>query len=197
MLIGAHISIGPIIPADFPSMFCWANDVAAARLNLGYRPVDFNVHKEWCESFGRDQTKVNFAIRKLDEPAIVGLLEIINISLVHRSAEIGIRIGDEANRGRGYGKEALGLALAFCWNHLNLNRAQLIVLRHNERAQRAYRAVGFEQEGLLRNAVFVDGAWADLVVMSALRPAATQQRVLGVPFEVFARPESLLAASAA
>ena len=67
----------------------------------------------------------------------MGLVEIMNTGAVHRSAEIGICIGDEANRGRGYGKEALGLALDFCWNHPNLNRAQLVVLSHNERAIRA------------------------------------------------------------
>jgi RimJ/RimL family protein N-acetyltransferase len=187
MLVGKHISIGPVIPADFPAMFCWANDVAAARLNLGYRPVDFQMHKEWCESVGRDQSKVNFAIRKVDGTAIIGLLEITNISPVHRSAEIGLRIGDEADRGRGYGKEALALGLEFCWNHLNLNRAQLIVLRHNERARRAYRASGFDEEGVLRNAAFVDGEWVDLVVMGVLRPAQTARSTLGVPVEVFGR----------
>src|SRR5258708_26241353 len=106
-------------------MFCWANDAAAARLKLGHRPIDFQAHEEWWESFGKDETRVNFAIRKLGDTAIVGLVEIMNISPVHRSAEIGLRIGDEANRGRRYGKEALD----FCWNHLNLNRAQLVVLR--------------------------------------------------------------------
>lgn len=197
MLIATQITIGPLIPADFPALFCWANDVAAARLNLGYRPIDFITHKEWCESFGRDQSRVNFAIRKLDEPEIIGLVEILNISAVHRSAEIGIRIGDEANRGHGYGKEALGLALDFCWNHLNLNRAQLLVLRHNERAVRAYQAVGFKQEGLLRQAVFVDGEWADLVIMGALRPAAAERRSATTPTIVPARAGAPIAVAAA
>jgi RimJ/RimL family protein N-acetyltransferase len=197
MLIGRQISIGPVIPADFPAMFCWANDVAAARLNLGYRPVDFLTHKEWCEGFGRDQTRVNFAIRRLDDPAIIGLLEILNISPVHRSAEIGLRIGDETHRGRGYGKEALSLGLAFCWNHLNLNRAQLIVLRHNERALRAYRAAGFAEEGVMRSAAFVDGEWTDLVIMGALRPAQAQRCVADDPLDTAGPIEPFVAANAA
>jgi RimJ/RimL family protein N-acetyltransferase len=175
MLLGSRISLGPVVPADFPSMFCWANDAAAARLNLGYRPVDFLTHQQWCESFGKDPARVNFAIRKVGETAITGTIEIMNISPVHRTAEVGIRIGEEADRGHGYGREALNLAVEFCWRHLNLNRVQLIVLSHNERALRAYRAAGFLQEGLLRQAVFVDGEWADLVVMGALRPAQMQR----------------------
>jgi RimJ/RimL family protein N-acetyltransferase len=89
---------------------------------------------------------------------------------VHRSAEFGIRIGEEAHRGQGLGKEATAIALSFCWNHLNLRRVQLIAFGHNERALRCYTASGFVREGLLREAVFIQGEWVDLVVMAAFQP---------------------------
>ena len=99
-------------------------------------------------------------------------MQINGINSVHRSAELGIRIGEEKNRGQGYGKEALRLAVDFCWNHLNLNRVQLVVFKHNDRAIGAYKAVGFRKEGLLRKAAFIGGGWVDVIVMAALRPAA-------------------------
>jgi RimJ/RimL family protein N-acetyltransferase len=171
MLLGRRITLGPVIPADFPSMFCWANDVDAARFDLAYRPVDFVQHAQWCESIGKDPSLVVFAIRRLDDPSIAGFVRIFNINPVHRSAEFGIRIGAEAHRGQGLGKEATALALSFCWNHLNLNRVQLIGFAHNARALRAYAASGFEREGLLRQAAFINGEWVDLVVMAAFRTA--------------------------
>jgi diamine N-acetyltransferase len=179
MLLGSHTSLGPIVPADFPSLFCWANDVDAVRLDSAYRPIDFVQHTQWCEQVGKDPTLVVFAIRKLNDPAIIGYVKLSNINAVHRCADFGIRVGVESNRGRGYGKEATALALSFCWNHLNLNRVQLIVFGHNARAVRVYAAAGFEQEGLLRRAAFVNGAWVDLVVMAALRPAQEQYRDAG------------------
>src|SRR5262245_23889574 len=103
MLLGRRISLGPVIPADFPSMFCWANDVDAARFDLAYRPVDFVQHSPWCENIGKDPSLVVFAIRRLDDPAIIGYVRIFNIMGVHRSAEFGIRIGADAHRGQGYG----------------------------------------------------------------------------------------------
>jgi len=178
MLLGRHISLGPVIPADFPSMFCWANDVDAARFDFAYRPVDFVQHTQWCENIGKDPTTVVFAIRKVgNDPTIIGYVRIFNINGVHRSAEFGIRIGSEAQRGKGYGKEATAMTLDFCWNHLNLNRVQLIAFRHNERALSVYDASGFEREGLLRRAVFINGDWADLVVMAAFRPAKQERAV--------------------
>ena len=43
------------------------------------------------------------------------------------------------------------------------------------------KAVGFRREGLLRKAVFVDGAWADLMVMAVLRPAQTKRLTTVAP----------------
>jgi RimJ/RimL family protein N-acetyltransferase len=178
MLTGSRISIGPFVPDDFGPLFCWINDVAAARLDFAYRPVDMMAHQQWWDSLGKDAAKVVFAMRKKAEPPIIGYVQITGINSVHRSAELGIRIGDEKHRGQGYGKEALRLAVQFCWNHLNLNRVQLIVFKHNHRAVGAYKAAGFKKEGVLRQAAFIDGGWVDLTVMAALRPAAVRQRKL-------------------
>jgi len=176
MLVGSRISIGPFVPEDSAFVFCWINDVASARLDLAYRPVDMMTHQQWWQGLGKDSTKVVFAVRKLTDPVIVGYVQITGINTVHRSAELGIRIGEEKNRGQGYGKEALRLALDFCWNHLNLNRLQLVVFKHNARAIGAYKAVGFRKEGLLRKAAFIGGDWVDVVLMAALRPAPKRSR---------------------
>jgi [ribosomal protein S5]-alanine N-acetyltransferase len=176
MLMAARITIGPFVPEDFGSLFCWANDTVAARHDFAFKPVDMMAHQQWWESLGKDPTKVTFAIRKTIEPAIIGYVQIAGINAVHRSAELGIRIGAEKNRGQGYGKEALALAVEFCWNHLNLNRLQLLVFKHNQRAAGAYKAVGFKKEGLLRKAAFIDGEWVDVILMAALRPSRSRQK---------------------
>ncbi len=175
MLRSSRITIGPVVPEDFGPLFCWANDVTAARLDLAYRPVDMMAHQQWWNSLGKDPSKVVFAIRKTTEPAIIGYVQIAGINSVHRSAELGIRIGAEKDRGQGYGREALVLAVAFAWDHLNLNRVQLIVFKHNLRAIAAYKAVGFKKEGLLHKAAFIGGEWVDLLLMAALRPAQSRK----------------------
>ena len=176
MLLGSRISLGPFVPEDFAATFCWVNDVAAARLDLAYRPVDMMAHQQWWQSLGKDQSKVVFAIRKLSEPTLIGFVHVAAMNSVHRSAEMGIRIGEEKNRGQGFGSEALRLALDFCWNHLNLNRVQLTVFKHNLRAIAAYQAAGFRKEGRMRRAAFIGGAWVDLIMMATLRPAAKAAR---------------------
>jgi RimJ/RimL family protein N-acetyltransferase len=164
------VAIAPLMPEDTGQLFIWMNDVSAARLDLAYRPTDWMAFKAWLDELARTNAQVLFAIRKLFEPRIIGFVIFKNIQFVHRSADIGVRIGYEAERGKGYGKRALELALNFAWNHLNLHRVSLTVFAHNERAIAAYRSVGFVEEGRQRDAAFIDGEWVDVVLMAALRP---------------------------
>ena len=181
MLVGSKVIIGPFVPDDYGAMYCWANDVTAARLDGAFRPVNLTDVVRQCESAGKDPSRVMFAIRRRSETSIIGHILIQNINSVHRSADIGIRIGEEKYRGEGYGTEALGMALDFCWQHLNLRRVGLIVFRHNTRALAAYRAAGFCKEGLLRKLLFIDGAWIDVVLMAAFRPQRRKRGRAGAP----------------
>jgi RimJ/RimL family protein N-acetyltransferase len=171
MVKGVSVALGPLVPDDFVPLFRWSNDPEVARYNGAFRPADWISHRSFWENIGKDPSRVVFAIRRLDDPALIGYVNIFSINPVYRSAELGITIGDAVNRGRGFGREALALALSYCWNHLNLHRVAIAVFKSNERALRTYRASGFKREGVLKHAVFIDGAWIDLVLMATFRPA--------------------------
>jgi len=100
---------------------------------------------------------------------LLGHLHISNIQPMFRSADIGLNIGDPGQRRQGYGREALKLAMGYCWGELNLQRVALTVLANNPWALHVYEKAGFEVEGRLRRATYVDGAFIDVMVMAALR----------------------------
>jgi len=64
MLIGTKVTIGPFIPDDYAAMYCWANDVVAARFDGTFRPANLSEVVHQCESVGKDPSRVMFAIRK-------------------------------------------------------------------------------------------------------------------------------------
>jgi RimJ/RimL family protein N-acetyltransferase len=179
MFLGPRITLGAFVPDDYGAMYCWANDVVAARLDRAFRPTNLRDIIASCET-ANDASRVILAIRQRTDPKIIGYVHIHNINAVHRSADLGIRIGDEKHRGQGFGKEALAMALNYCWNHLNLERVGLNVFRHNGRAIAAYSACGFKKEGTLKRFLFVDGPWVDLVLMAAFRPVAKRARGNGL-----------------
>ena len=162
------IGIGPILPQDVGLMFTWMNDVEANSFDLPHRPTDGNAFTAWITMLAADPTKIFFTIRAAGRSEAIGFVFLQNLHLVNRAADLGIRIGHERDRGHGFGKATVRLALAYAWDHLNLARVQLRVMADNERAVRAYTSCGFETEGRHRNAVFINGRWHDMLTMAAL-----------------------------
>lgn len=72
-----------------------------------------------------------------------------------------------AEPGRGTGREVLRELVGLCFGELGARRLWLDVFDDNERARRAYEAVGFREEGRsLTTALRQDGSRGSLVVMA-------------------------------
>ncbi|OJJ45895.1 hypothetical protein ASPZODRAFT_544767 [Penicilliopsis zonata CBS 506.65] len=104
-----------------------------------------------------DTTSVGIILLKKDPPN----------QLHHRRAELAIALASE-HQGRGYGPEAIRWILDWGFRQGGLHRISLRVYGANERALRVYRAIGFVQEGRLREAMWRDGRWWDLIDMAIL-----------------------------
>ena len=74
-----------------------------------------------------------------------------------------------AHRGRGIGRMLMDAALKAAWAS-GLTRVELAVHADNEPAIALYKRVGFEHEGVFRNASLIDGHYSDAIAMAALRP---------------------------
>ncbi len=74
-----------------------------------------------------------------------------------------------ADADRGLGKPLLRKLIDLAFRDLGANRLWLDVYDDNERARHVYRTVGFQEEGVLREATLrANGALGSLVIMSIL-----------------------------
>lgn len=110
----------------------------------------------------RDRNRYSFAIRLHYSDDLIGVIEIDSVQWTHGSAWVAIGIGDQAHRNKGYGVEAMQLALKFAFHELNLHRLQLTVFDYNEPAVRLYERLGFVREGTFREALHRDGRRYDM-----------------------------------
>lgn len=170
MLVGDAVCLAPVLLSDAPIFYGWLNKLDVAHANGPYRPMDQMRFDQWFGAISSDPARVVFAIRRRSELRLIGYVQIINIHATARSAELGILIGEAADRGQGLGRQALELAVGFCWRDLNLQRIGLMVVGDNPGAVRVYERTGFQVEGLLRRASYVNGAYRDVTVMGLLRP---------------------------
>ena len=98
----------------------------------------------------------------------VGRVSLFREDPLARHAEVGIALLPD-ERGRGYGTDALRLAVDFAFVRRNLRRVYLWVLASNEAAIASYRKVGFVEEGRHREHYWVRGRYEDEVAMGLLR----------------------------
>ena len=98
----------------------------------------------------------------------MGNVSLFDINQIHRTALMGVFIGDEENRGKGMGKESIKLILEYGFKILNLNNVMLNVFSFNEKAIEAYKSVGFKEIGKRREAHFINGQYFDEIYMDIL-----------------------------
>jgi len=83
--------------------------------------------------------------------------------------EIGYRIYEPSDRGKGYMSEALSLFLGYLFSTRPVERLQICYMEGNEASRNVAEKCGFVREGTLRNAVFHRGRYRDLGISSLLR----------------------------
>jgi RimJ/RimL family protein N-acetyltransferase len=74
-----------------------------------------------------------------------------------------------SNPGNGLGRRLLAAVVGAIFKDTNAHRVWLGVFLENERARRAYEAVGFKAEGVARGSAFFGGVHRDELIMAMLR----------------------------
>jgi RimJ/RimL family protein N-acetyltransferase len=166
-LIGHKIYLSPMRVEDAETYTKWLNDLSVTE-NLGTpgNMVSLSGEQEWISKNSQDNI---FAIVRTDKDELIGNCGFNLIHQIRQCAEVGIFIGDEENRDKGYGSEALSLLVDFGFNYLNLHNIMLKVFSFNERAVNCYRKVGFTEIGRRRQAYYLKGEYYDEVFMDIIR----------------------------
>lgn len=168
---GNQIFLREISADDMSAINAWRaeRDVVDALVG-SFRHVNGDVDRRWYESYlATRANNVRLAICLRASGECVGVVYLLKIDWINRSAEFGIQIGKEGARGHGIGEASTRLMLEHAFSDLNLRRVHLSVLTTNERAVRLYERTGFRREGVLREAVFKCGRYVDLLMMAVLR----------------------------
>ena len=88
-----------------------------------------------------------------NKKSIMLIGHIICFGMLNKNLALEIRRITIAEKGLGYGREALRIMKKFCFEHLGFHRLWLDVYHHNDRAIALYESEGFIYEGTLRDCV--------------------------------------------
>lgn len=124
--------------------------------------------ERYLENISADTSRVDFLIFSKDSNEIVGEVVINDIFMSCRNANLRISINRKENFSKGYGTEAIILALNYGFAMLNLHRIELEVFPFNKRAIHVYERIGFKREGIRRDGCFFNNKYYDMITMSIL-----------------------------
>lgn len=160
-LRGDDVTLRTIEEADLPFLQRTVNDPDVRRRLAGSgTPINAAQERDYYESVvsGDDDT-VNLLICDGEEPA--GTISLMDVDHRNGTAEIGLFLAP-AFQGRGLGTEASELVTGYAFEELRLHRVVAWVLAGNEASTRLWETLGYEHEGVLREAAYVDGEHVDV-----------------------------------
>lgn len=173
MLKGKRVVLRPLKESDVSYFTKWFNDLDVI-LNLNhYLPMSELVEREWIRDLltKRRESDIVFMIEILrkGKNIPIGSCGLHKINWKDRNAEFGIAIGEKRYWSNGYGTEAGELILDYAFNHLNLHRVHSLAYAFNEKSIGLHLKLGFEQEGIKREAAYKRGSYHDIAVFGLLR----------------------------
>lgn len=155
---------------DLEALYQLKNDPEVADLLGGFsRGYSMEDIVDWMEYHREQKDEALWVIVDSETDECLGHVGLYRLDYRVRSAEFAILLGARKRWGQGIGREVSRFIIDYGFKMLNLNRIELAVLEHNSRARRLYHSLGFQEEGVARQARYKNGRYLNVVLMGLLR----------------------------
>ncbi|WP_249872864.1 GNAT family N-acetyltransferase [Oceanobacillus saliphilus] len=171
MLSSERLQFRKMVESDIEKYHSWRNDLDVMKTtspSLDLYSLDET--RSFVENIILNSTSSkSYIIEEWEGNTTIGVTSLINIDTKNRNAECIIDIGEKEYWGKEYGTEALKMLLEYAFLELNLHRVSLRVFSLNERAIHIYNKLGFMKEGIMRESLYRNGKWHDIIIMGVLK----------------------------
>jgi RimJ/RimL family protein N-acetyltransferase len=175
IMIGDLVRLRAMEPADAEALWRWNHDPEVMRwMDDGYPQSLARVTRWLTEERGRNEYgDVLLGVEVKAGGQLIGLVRLRDAEPETGCAELDIYLGEKDHWGKGYATDTVRTICRYGFQQMRLHKITLTVVTENEAACRAYRKVGFVQEGRLREVFRRDGRWFDKFTMGLLEGELT------------------------
>lgn len=169
-IVGKIIVLRAVEEEDLEILREAINDPWLESLVSGWSFPISKVHQKlWFEKIEQNKNTIPLII-ETKEAGVVGLTGIRNIDWKNRTADGGVKIFRKELTSRGIGLDTYMTFLRYCFDELQLNRINGSILSYNEASKKLLlHKVGYTQEGVMRQCIFKNGQYHDLIMIGILR----------------------------
>ena len=151
---------------DTENIIKWRNSDVVRKQFIYQKEFTAESHENWIKTMIETGKAAQMMIVLNEGDRAIGSVYVRDIDLEHKKAEYGIFIGETDCLGKGYGTEAAELMIEYAFEFLGIHKLMLRVYAENERAIKSYEKAGFVKEAYLKDDVFVQGKYRDVVLMA-------------------------------
>lgn len=169
-ICGQRIYLRPITEADTPQVVGWRNEKSVVDNFIYRRPISEAEHRDWLKNKVAAGLVHQFIVCGNGDDVPLGCVYLQNFEEANRKAEEGIFLGERNLCGRGIGTEAAKLMLSYAFDTLGLHKLVARVLAFNRSSIRMHEKAGYTQEAYLKEELFLNGRYEDLILFGAINP---------------------------
>ncbi|MCR4900464.1 MAG: GNAT family N-acetyltransferase [Treponema sp.] len=136
----------------------------------GGLPVSKYQHEEWYKKIILNNDNQVRLIIDTEAFGAIGLVMLTDIDHKNGTAQFHSKIATKNNlRGKGYGTKATMALIKYAFEQMNLNCIYSVIIEHNEVSQHVKEKCGFKREAILRDRIYKNGKYNNLIVWSILK----------------------------
>lgn len=163
MIVGYLTRLRGVERDDLLLLSKWRNSPEVYEFLFERDPVSCAQQERWFSLLLEKNDRRCFIIETRGAHAM-GFIQLFRIDWRNRNADWGFYIGESEYRMGGYAAEAEFLLLRYAFRHLNLHRVYCETFAFNVKVLSMHRRFGFVEEGRLREHIYRDGRYEDVVI---------------------------------
>ncbi len=169
-LIGKRVVLRSVEHEDLDMLRELSNSPDFEKMITGYSfPISKKDQEEWFANYKASDKALRFIIETQEDGA-VGMTGLQNINWKDGVADAGgMRVARRNLRCKGIATDAYMTLFKYAFDELRLNRINGSAIEYNEISLHVTQKVGFKKEGVMRQAIYKNGKFNDVVMLGILK----------------------------
>jgi diamine N-acetyltransferase len=159
-----NIKLRALEPEDLELLYEWENNDSYWLISNTVSPFSRYTLKRYIENSHKniyETGQLRLMIDHIEDKIAIGTIDVFEFDPFHKRAGIGILIGNESYRRKGYASMSLTCLIKYCFKTLQLHQLYCNILANNCESIDLFKKQGFVQIGIKKDWIKTSDGYTD------------------------------------
>lgn len=176
LLQGKNLYLRALEPQDLDLLYKWENNPEVWAVSGTLAPFSRFVIEQYLTISHQDiytskelRLMIDLGNSDASKAKTIGCVDLFDFDPKNKKTGIGILIGDESERRKGYAAEAIEVVIEYCFTILDLHQVYCSVIGDNQDSLALFRKLNFETTGTRKDWIYNKGQFVDEYFLQFIR----------------------------